>query len=169
MNIIFAPHPDDEIIGCYEVLDRSDCLVVYTTAVPSERLEEAKMLASIMPNHIIKFKIGMSQLEDVIVPLLQEDIEIESLYFPDPYWELHPEHRDLGSVGYRIWKNSTRGKGFDIIFYSTNMNSPYIHELSNADKVRKEYLLNTAYMSQKDLWMYEKKYVFLEGRVKYMR
>ena len=49
------------------------------------------------------------------------------------------------------------------------MNTSYIHELSDTEKREKETLLDTFYPSQADLWKYEKKYVFFEGYVKYLR
>jgi len=56
--------------------------------------------------------------------------------------------------------------GINIIFYNTNMNAPYIHELK--DSKEKEELLNKVYPSQKSLWEYEKKYVLYEGRNKWI-
>ena len=77
-------------------------------------------------------------------------------YFPDPIYEKHPLHRRWGSVGEDLAR-----RGMNVIFYNTNMNAPYIHEVINVSG--KESLLNTIYPSQSDLWKYEKKYVLFEG------
>jgi hypothetical protein len=56
--------------------------------------------------------------------------------------------------------------GFDVVFYSTIMNVPYIHEVK--DPQLKETLINRVYPSQKDLWKYEKKFILFEGRCKWI-
>jgi len=164
MNVVFAPHADDELIGCYEVLNCAEqCKVIFpTTKMSKKRLHEASQLKD--------FLITVTSYQDIksideIISEIRVDNPDTTFYFPDPYWELHPEHKQLGSVGYILWKNL----GLDIIFYSTNMNTPYLHELNEYDKTKKENLLNAVYPSQSDLWKYEKKYIFFEGRIKYLR
>jgi hypothetical protein len=59
-----------------------------------------------------------------------------------------------------------RDNGLEVIFYSTNMLAPYIHEVKEPDK--KEEILTKVYPSQRSLWEFEKKYVIFEGRVKWL-
>jgi hypothetical protein len=54
----------------------------------------------------------------------------------------------------------------DVVFYSTNMQAPYIHEVTEPDD--KENILNILYPSQKSLWEYEKKYILFEGYCKWI-
>ena len=84
-------------------------------------------------------------------------------YFPDPVYEIHPDHREIGLVGEQLFRNGYE----DIIFYSVNMNAPYIHKIK--DFREKEKMLNEVYPSQADLWRSDKKYFLFEGRIKWMR
>ena len=43
-TIIWAPHPDDEIIGCYEVLIRDCPAIIYSGDIENARREEALKL-----------------------------------------------------------------------------------------------------------------------------
>ncbi len=56
--------------------------------------------------------------------------------------------------------------GFDVTFYNTLMNAPYIHECKNSDG--KLALLNTVYPDQKSLWEYDHKYFLFEGYTKWI-
>lgn len=158
MKVIFAPHADDELIGCYEIIRTGDpCMVIFTTKVSRERHNETYKLCNYFQNIVVRYKELQNGFE--------VDSSFEEFYFPDPFNELHPEHKLLGLEGYRAWKETN----LNVIFYSTNMNVSYLHELSDETKNSKEAALNSIYPSQSDLWKYEKKYVFFEGRVKYLR
>jgi hypothetical protein len=162
MNVIFAPHPDDELIGCYSVLEIGEpCTIIFTTDIEDFRLQESQRLKSYFD---VTIKKDLRPIIEII-NALQNEQAIHEFLFPDYYWELHPEHKQLGHEGYKLWKNSK----LDIQFYSTNMNCPHIFELSDFDKKNKEKILNSVYSSQKELWAYEKKYIYFEGRVKYLR
>jgi len=82
-------------------------------------------------------------------------------YFPDPVYETHPIHRQYGMMGEQFAR-----EGFDVTFYTTNMNAPYIHESTLVKE--KEELLNNVYPSQKSLWEYDKKYILFEGYCKWI-
>ena len=84
-----------------------------------------------------------------------------TFYFPDPIFETHPCHRAHGAVG----ESFARG-GFDVVFYTTNMTAPYVHEVKNP--TLKDAKLSKCYPSQKDLWKYEKKYILFEGYCKWI-
>lgn len=151
--IIVAPHADDEIIGCYEVLTKKGKpIIIYSGDMEAARRET-----------VLKLKEHVDcklQLFQMTVP--QTFLKKENLfYIPDPYFEHHPKHREWGYIGETMARN-----GFHVIFYNTNMTAPYIHEVKEPDK--KEDLLNKVYPDQSDLWKYEKKYVLFEGYCKWM-
>lgn len=154
--IIIAPHPDDEIIGVYEVLENSDngITIIYGSDAQKERREEAVKLRE----HFKNIKVQLFQTT-IPQPFLQRT---NKFFFPDPHFEVHPDHRQWGFLGEQLAR-----QGFDVIFYSVIMNAPYIHRLDDKAK-EKEKLLDKIYPSQKDLWKYDKKYVLFEGRCKWI-
>ena len=146
-SVIIAPHPDDEIIGCYKYLTTGNPIIIYDGGTERERRDEARKLK----DHT-EVKVQLFQL--AIPPSF---LNVNTVfYFPDPVYETHPLHRKWGSIGEEVAR-----RGLNVIFYSTIMNAPYIHEVQNV--AAKESLLNTIYPSQSDLWKYEKKYVLFEG------
>lgn len=151
-TIIIAPHFDDEIIGCYEVLIKSNPIIIYMTPDIMERREEALSLP--------KFSTIKSQLFQKTIPshIISKD---NIFYFPDPYFEKHFFHREIGAVGEKLARN-----GFNVIFYSVNMEAPYCRELIEPKK--KRHFLEKIYPSQKNLWKYENKYFLFEGYNKWI-
>ena len=153
-TIIIAPHPDDEIIGCFEVLKKEkNIVIVYHSSSEQARRDEALALKEKYSN----VKVQMFQ-NSIPTPLIKQS---NKFYFPDPIYETHPLHRELGMA----WELFARN-GFDVTFYNTIMNAPYIHEVNNWQV--KELRLNEIYPSQKSLWEYEKKYVLFEGYCKWI-
>jgi len=154
MDIIIAPHPDDELIGCFDIIRKKEpCMIIYGGETESKRREETKEVKEFFDN-----VVGQLFLMNVPAHLLTKE---NTFYFPDPIYETHPLHRYYGMLGESIARS-----GKDVIFYSTNMNSPYIHEVKEPDE--KERYLNIIYPSQKSLWEYEKKYILFEGYCKWI-
>ncbi|MFW6242773.1 MAG: hypothetical protein ACOC2W_01305 [bacterium] len=151
--IIVAPHPDDEIIGCYSILKNVvSSNIVYTTNIPNDRREEALKIKEY-------FNVRQYFVNFDLPPALMDKSNI--YYFPDPINEVHPDHRRAGYIGEQMVRS-----GYNVIFYSINKNVPYIFEVNNIEE--KEEMLNKIYPSQKSLWEYEKKYILFEGYNKWL-
>ena len=154
--IIVAPHPGDEIIGCYSILKNKDIspVIIYTENISNERREEALKLK----NYITNIKVQLFQ-KSIPGHLLSPQ---NTYYFPDPTYEFHPAHRMCGAIG----ENFMREMRYNVIFYNVNMQAPYIFEVR--DKEDKKKLLNEVYPSQKDLWESDAKYYLFEGYCKWL-
>lgn len=153
-HVIIAPHPDDEIIGCGEILMKNEkTVIVYTDPdIDEERKKEAVKLKETFRN--VKAQMFLKSIPS---HLLSKE---NTFYFPDPIYETHHEHRKQGVIGEEMARN-----GFDVVFYSVNMQAPYTHSVEFEGK---EEALDKIYPSQKTLWEYEKKYVLFEGRCKWI-
>lgn len=148
-HIIIAPHGDDEIIGCYEILIRHEVdLVVFPTN------NQAAIKESVDSQKRFGFNVNLfSNLSD-----LQSWADLAKkngglLFLPDPIHEYHPEHRKWGGLGRHL-----RG---DIVYYTTNMNAPYMHECKHAEGKRSA--LYQCYPEKSSLWEYDHKYFLFEG------
>lgn len=149
--IIIAPHPDDEVIGCWELLEENSA-ILYDASIPADRREEARGLRKFYSNCKQIFQYSVPQ------PLLKR---INAFYFPDPIYETHPAHRRWGMMGEMMARD-----GYNVIFYSTLMNAPYIHEVRLP--LEKLKVLHEVYHSQESLWQYDHKYYLFEGRCKWI-
>jgi len=149
--IIISPHCDDECIGAYKFLKEAT-IIIYDAIASIERRNEALTLKSKMSN--IKAQLFQNTIPSSF--LNKENM----LLFPC-IEEVHPLHRKWSYMGEQLSRN-----GLNIIFYTINMNVPYIREVE--DIKGKEDLLNSIYPSQSDMWKYEKKYVIWEGFCKWI-
>jgi len=139
--VIIAPHADDEIIGCHELLVSGLVdSVLYNTR---QGMEEAIICSE-------HYGFNIKSIEDLL------EYKTKIFLFPDPVYETHPDHRGLGSIGEALLRT-----GQEVIFYTTNMLAPYIHEVSQPHTKRN--CLDNLYPTKKDLWKYEHKYFLFEG------
>ena len=151
--VIVAPHPDDEIIGCYSILadEKIRPVIIYTEEMSKDRQDESKKIAE-------HFTIKGQMFCKSIPP--QFLVPENTFYFPGPD-ELHPAHRTQAAIGEALAR-----QGLNVIFYSTNMNVKWIQEEKDPDK--KKALLNLIYQSQSDLWKYDHKYFLFCGFCKWL-
>jgi len=149
VNIIIAPHCDDEVIGTYEVLkNKNDIAVVYSMCNDDKRMKHARKLQKFFSS--IKVQVRSNSIPDYF--LNRE----HTFYAPDPSTEVHPLHREWGFRLEQMARNS-----YNVVFYTTLMNTPYIHEVVSWQ--HKKYILNRVYPDQKDLWRFDHKYFLFEG------
>jgi len=154
-TVIIAPHPDDELIGCFEQIRNpaNNVVVIYSGDTDADRRETVLNLKK--------------QIDHIKLQLFQQTVPqtfltpLNRFFFPDPIYEVHPKHREWGILGENLARN-----GFDVTFYNTIMNAPYIHEVNKPDD--KKYLLNKVYPDQKSLWEYDHKYFLFEGYNKWI-
>jgi hypothetical protein len=152
---IIAPHPDDEIIGCYSYLDMASYLDGTSYICFGSPIGKREM-------NTVSKTLGCE-----VLCLNNRDITKlpkASLYlFPDPYFETHPFHRQWGQVGETLLRTQPglQPKEHRVVFYSVNMQAPYIFEVPQATE--KLELLNTLYPEKASLWEYDHKYFLFEG------
>lgn len=144
---IIAPHPDDDLIGCYrQIINGNVHDIVYVEKVSDERKEEAIKLCT-------DYKIAYSFL-DGDVSWLYKCVGLNFL-IPSPCDE-HPLHKLVYYTMSRLYKN--------ISVYSTYMKGDwFVKELKVP--IAKRDALNKYYPSQKSLWETDWKYFLFEGLV----
>ncbi len=146
--IIIAPHADDEIIGCWELLHAKRVRMV---VFPTEAIRQEALSTTLLFEHQVALYSDLQFTASDVIYM-----------FPDHTYELHPEHRKYGAMG----ENLLREGLSNICFYSTNMNAPYIHVVQ--DPVAKLTALNYLYPNKKSLWEYDHKYYLFEGYTKWI-
>jgi len=153
-TVIVSPHADDELIGCYSILNdvKIKPVIIYTESCDEFRQQE---VMKIKEHFSIKAQMFCRSIPTMF---LTPD---NTFYFPDPSTEIHPAHRMQGMVGEGLAR-----QGLNVIFYSTNMNAPYIREEKNPEN--KKEMLDLIYTSQSDLWKYDHKYFLFEGFTKWL-
>lgn len=142
---VVAPHPDDEVIGCFTLLRTGS--VVYVV-YPSEYrgFEESIRRMSEEYGFEARFGIGSKSLPKVDVLLV-----------PDPT-ESHPMHR------YAYALTRRRLFRYDFVgYYTTEMDAPYTAVLPRWLAEAKRNVLDTHYAIKSDMWRYEHKYWLFEG------
>lgn len=164
--IIVAPHADDEIIGCYEVIQKAFLTEVSVHLLfPNEKhVNEQKFYeekSCLFPPQC-SWVLGKEYCNYYLESYSVIDSKDNQLFFPDPVCEIHPEHRKYGHEGEKLLR-----QGANVYFYSVNMQAPYIREVKNPEG--KKEMLNRIYPEKADLWKYDYKYFLFEGQCKWIR
>ena len=154
-TVIISPHFDDAEIGNWEIITNPliKPIIIYMQQNDEERKNEALKLKDMLDNIQV-------QLFQKTVPQMFLSPR-NTLYFPDHINEFHPDHREWGFYGEELFR-----QGLNVIFYSINMQAPYIHKVKKS-KEKKEFL-DKLYPSQKDMWKYDHKYFLWEGRYRFL-
>lgn len=165
--VIVAPHADDEIIGCFEVIthfSKSHIIrILYPdeSELPSwyiESTDHGRRRIGFLPqssNEVYPVKCFVG---DECTPYLEYPETDENVYFvPDVIHEFHPDHRRWGFWGESIVRNY----GARVYFYSINMQAPYIRPTEQA--IVKRNVLNDCYPHKSSLWDGDHKYWLFEG------
>ena len=157
-HIILAPHPDDEVIGCFSILRQPSgrILVVYSGRFDKAREQEIMRLS-------VEFPLTMNWLDCGSTVLFLDHLRLKGdkiwVYAPDPHWEHHPDHKSISS---QVWPYC-QAHNVPFCTYSTDMNVPYLRELSGTMQEQKRVMLEKCFPSQKSLWEYDHKYFLFEG------
>lgn len=156
---IFAPHADDELIGCWSLvsqMERFHLTVVYFD-LNTVRKREAMASAS---KH--RFVFSEASWGESAFTAVEEYVATHTGVFwaPDPHWELHPYHKFVGTAVHLACLRNQKQFGT----YSTSMNAPYLTTLSEAERKMKLEALEECYPSQRSLWLHDHRYILFEGR-----
>ena len=152
-HLIIAPHPDDDIIGCSQIFlnnSLSDIVVIYVETPPN--LDELPYRTKLALNNDLKHLTS-----DECWNLYNQALNI---YVPDPFYDYHPWHRAIGGFGLYL-----SNCGYNVWFYTTRMNTPYVKEVPDPEK--KKRTLDLLYPYKSDLWKYDARFYLFEGITKY--
>ncbi|MEM3443987.1 MAG: hypothetical protein QXP04_03775 [Candidatus Nanoarchaeia archaeon] len=141
--LIMAPHPDDEIIGCFQLLHRKEVKHVCFITSEEEMYTSSKF-----------FEFEIVPVEEV------ENTTWNAIFVPDPF-ERHPLHRKTWALGHQV--SSKLGSRLGL--YSTQMDASYVDLLPEKLAKLKMEVLNKIYHRKSDMWKYEHKYWLYEGVV----
>lgn len=167
--LILAPHPDDEVIGCFELIKEKpeDIIVVwfdeYAGMVKNEEVWQVRMLEA----EAVASKFGFEYQVFFNVSDLLENVEdlirdnnVVAVLVPD-LGDEHEHHRLVNSAGYIIAKEY----GLRFGEYTTRMNTEYVRESKYPEEKLEAIKM---YKSQSWLWeIGDAKWWLFEGRVWY--
>lgn len=144
--IIFAPHIDDELLGCFTYLkSKSVKKVLYFFELSKERVEEAKRSADFFGFEPVFLK----KITDASKHITEEDL----LLVPHKK-DNHPHHQIVNMYSSHL-KNKKK-------YYSVDMRRN-LTSLTPEDSTIKLSYLNEFYPSQKKLWTKNEKYILFES------
>lgn len=110
MNVILAPHLDDEVLGCFGVLRDIDMVYFFTGDYRADALHVKEPERMVMLGYHLRY----ARWSDDII-FTPED----TIYIPSKY-DYHPLHRRVRQIGLQL-----PGKK---MFYSVEMNTPWLEE-----------------------------------------
>jgi len=159
--IIVSPHPDDAIIGAYQILmKKASEIDIFYLESDFGCETEVNCLQQ-------KTNVGAHHFEDrsLLRDALRSSVgEISHIIAPDPYWDTHLEHRLCGAIAIDV----ALVFGINLIQYSTRMNAPYVRPLEASVAEKKKDLLNFVHPSQESLWKYDYRFWLFEGNIQWI-
>ena len=120
MHVVLAPHLDDEIIGCYSVLDKVDLVLYFSVDYRADQNQDQR------PGRILYVPAGEWSLPQITTH--------DTVYIPSQF-DYHPLHRKVRRVGLSLPGHK--------MFYSVEMNTPWLEE--EADPEGKRNLFEKMY------------------------
>jgi hypothetical protein len=150
---IIAPHPDDEVIGCYSLLEENDVgRVVYVTHDGQpERYEEVRNLADFYGFEAVMFE-DFEEFDETMGEMVYRDDEVVVPNINDE----HQLHKQVN----RWAKQNLDWNQLEFYTIDKNVDREFI---GNEMAEEKRDLLNSFYPSQSKLWEHDDKYVLFEG------
>jgi len=109
MKYIFAPHLDDEILGCYSILKEINYIIYFTSDYRTNTIQDNRQYI---------------YYDDFDFKTIKSD---DYIYLPSQY-DYHPKHKEVNKFGYTI--DAIRN------FYSIEMNVPWLEEEKHPTKKR---------------------------------
>ena len=159
MKVILAPHPDDEIIGCFKLLKAGAVkAVLYFFDCEGVRLAE---LARFCRDLGLEYRILRPVLHEVESAI--EKLKPEAILVPHPR-DYHPHHKTICMLGQAL---AGMNENLSIKYYSVEMNVPDLDILEPVLREEKRAWLDKYYPSQKKLWETNPKYYLFEYVSKY--
>jgi len=152
-NVIIAPHPDDEIIGCWSLIKKGLISRVIYLDATSERFRAARSLGGAF-NFVAE--LSSYRCLDKILSRRSSTNTLITYFVPD-ITDNHVLHKAANCIA--------RLSGCKLGYYSVDMIAGFVKELSEQDKKEKRAALNKYYPDQKSLWENDWKYFLFEGTV----
>ena len=151
--LVISPHPDDEIIGLFEVLSKHHCdVLTFGKSDGDARIKEFLESAKFMGFTPFVF-YDLEQMRRALV-VSSNGLVSPLVFTPDPS-ERHPLHRLCTSLVESIFSQRY------VVYYTTDMTTDYVQVADHSDEKHKA--LDMMYPSQADMWKYEHKYWLFEG------
>lgn len=145
--VIFAPHVDDEVIGCYQYLQKKMVReVYYFHDITTSRMKEAMMASQLFSfdPHFPPDKPKLRDTDIILVPNIAD---------------YHPHHKHVNWFAKNQFPNHKK------MFYSVDMNVPF-EVLMEGQQVSKKEILMSLYPSQRSLFEADAKYYLFESALR---
>ncbi len=149
MNIIISPHSDDELIGCFSLIKKGMIDEVIHIDPDPKRFALAEIVGKELGFNVTSLTFRY------LVDFLKTGHPYT--YFVPDVADNHLLHKAINCVA--------RLSGCRLGYFSTDMNTGYVKELSAEMKREKLLALNKFYPDQASLWGRDWKYFLFEGVV----
>ena len=147
--IIIAPHPDDELIGCFTLFKRH--LVKKVIYIESSGVREREAENFCSDNNVTR--TFLKKPKDILNLIEEKDC----IYMVPSINDHHPLHKIINAFVKSKFRHG---------LYSIDMNTEFIKELHPVLQKEKREWLNKYFPSQKSLWENDWKYFLFEGTMR---